>query len=84
MKTELRIKPLGDAAQRPLVVVVSMSIGHMIGMLAVALYLLAIVVDMVRSGSVEPVAVDDVDDLHSDAGGDDRAANPGDDDRSSS
>jgi hypothetical protein len=62
---------------RPLVIIFSMSIGHMIGMLAVALYLLAIVVDMVRSGSsVAPAAVEDSD---SDDGTEDRAANPGDD-----
>lgn len=64
---------------RPLVIIFSMSIGHMIGMLAVALYLLAIVVDMVRSGSVAPVAVEASDEADSDDGTDDRAANPGDD-----
>jgi len=65
---------------RPLVVIFSMSIGHMIGMLAVALYLLAIVVDMVRSSpSVAPAAVEEADDADSDAGPVDRAADPGDD-----
>ena len=61
-------------------IIFSMSIGHMIGMLAVALYLLAIVVDMVRSGSsVAPVAIEAGDDTDSDAGTEDRAAHPGDD-----
>lgn len=40
---------------RPLVVIFSMSIGHVIGMLAGALYVLAIVLDTVRPGaSIEP------------------------------
>jgi len=40
---------------QPLVVIFSMSIGHVIGMLAGALYLLAIVLDTVRpAGLVEP------------------------------
>jgi len=43
---------------RPLVVIFSMSIGHVIGMLAGALYLLAIVLDTVRppGASIEPAA----------------------------
>lgn len=41
---------------RPLVVIFSMSVGHVIGMLAGALYVLAIVLDTVRPGaSIEPV-----------------------------
>ena len=40
---------------RPLVVIFSMSIGHVIGMLAGALYVLAIVLDTIRPGtSIEP------------------------------
>lgn len=42
---------------RPLVVIFSMSIGHIIGMLAGALYLLAIVLDTVRPAALEPAAV---------------------------
>lgn len=43
---------------RPLVVIFSMSIGHVIGMLAGALYVLAIVLDTVRPGvSIEPAVV---------------------------
>jgi hypothetical protein len=63
-----------------LVVVLSMSLGHAIGMLAVALYALAIVVDIVRSDpNFEPVAVKEGDDSDSDAGADDRAPTPGND-----
>jgi len=40
---------------KPLVVIFSMSIGHAIGMLAGALYVLAIVLDTVRPASVEPI-----------------------------
>ena len=65
---------------RPLVVVLSMSIGHAIGMLAVVLYLLAIVVDMVRSGTNIAPALTPADEaMDADAGIDDRAADPGDD-----
>ena len=40
---------------RPLVVIFSMSVGHVIGMLAGALYVLAIVLDTIRPGtSIEP------------------------------
>jgi len=40
---------------RPLVVIFSMSIGHVIGMLAGALYVLAIVLDTIRpAASIEP------------------------------
>lgn len=43
---------------KPLVVIFSMSIGHVIGMLAGALYLLAIVLDTVRPASaLEPAGV---------------------------
>lgn len=43
---------------KPLVVIFSMSIGHVIGMLAGAIYLLAIVLDTVRpAGAFEPAHV---------------------------
>lgn len=42
---------------KPLVVIFSMSIGHVIGMLAGALYLLAIVLDTVRPAALEPTSV---------------------------
>lgn len=43
---------------KPLVVIFSMSIGHVIGMLAGAIYLLAIALDTVRSAAgSEPVTV---------------------------
>lgn len=42
---------------QPLVVIFSMSIGHVIGILAGALYLLAIVLDTVRPAGVEPAVV---------------------------
>ncbi|HEY6727062.1 MAG TPA: hypothetical protein VI197_23675 [Polyangiaceae bacterium] len=43
---------------KPLVVIFSMSIGHAIGMLAGALYVLAIVLDTVRPASgVEPASI---------------------------
>jgi hypothetical protein len=43
---------------KPLVVIFSMSVGHAIGMLAGALYMLAIVLDIVRpAGAAEPAPV---------------------------